>query len=128
MPVKKRFLMLLIVALTATLPALAQERPLTILINDSPWLAGFEALVERYEQDTGNQVDLNVTPFPGMLQKSRNAVTASESEFDLINLNEAWYSQFYNGGLVTPVRDIDPNFALDPRSSSTTTRRVGTRR
>ncbi|MDZ7799428.1 MAG: extracellular solute-binding protein [Trueperaceae bacterium] len=87
---------------------------ITILINDSPWLGGFEALVERYEADTGNEVVLNVTPFPGMLQRSRNAVTASESEFDLINLNEQWYSQFYANELVTPIHEIDPDFELDP--------------
>jgi multiple sugar transport system substrate-binding protein len=95
--------------------ALAQQNaPITILINDSPWLAGFEALVERYEQETGNQVGLNVTPFPGMLQKSRNAVTADESEFDLINLNEQWYSLFYDNELVAPIHEIDPDFQLDP--------------
>ena len=96
--------------------AVAQSNPtITILINESPWLAGFEELVTAYEADTGNPVELNVTPFPGMLQKSRNAVTASESEFDLINLNEQWYSLFYNGGLVTPIHDIDPDFELDPQ-------------
>lgn len=93
----------------------AQQNPtITILINESPWLAGFESLVELYEEETGNQVDLNITPFPGMLQKSRNAVTAQESEFDLINLNEQWYSLFYDNELVTPINEIDPDFRLDP--------------
>lgn len=88
---------------------------ITILINDSPWFAGFEALVKKYVEETGNQVNLNVTPFTGMLEKSRNAVQASESEFDLLNLNEQWYMQFYADGLVTPLKDIDPNFELDPQ-------------
>ena len=102
-------------ALVASGFAFAQDHPpINILINDSPWFGGFESLVEQYEQDTGNVVNLTVTPFPGMLQRSRNAVTASESEFDLINLNEQWYSQFYAGGLVSPIHDIDPDFALDP--------------
>lgn len=88
--------------------------PITILINESPWLAGFEALVNKYVEETGNQVDLNRTPFNGMLEKSRNAVQASESEFDVLTLNEQWYMQFYAGGLVTPIKDINPNFQLDP--------------
>jgi len=89
--------------------------PITILINESPWLAGFEALTNKYIEETGNQVTLNRTPFNGMLEKSRNAVQASESEFDILTLNEQWYMQFYADGLVTPIKDIDPNFQLDPQ-------------
>ena len=104
-----------VLALLISGSAFAQQNPpITILINDSPWFSGFEALVQQYEEDTGNEVELNVTPFPGMLQRSRNAVTADESEFDLINLNEQWYSQFYSTGLVTPIHEIDPDFELDP--------------
>jgi multiple sugar transport system substrate-binding protein len=54
---------------------------ITILINDSPWFAGFEVLVNKCVEETGNEVELNVTPFAGMLEKSRNAVQAQESEF-----------------------------------------------
>ena len=89
-------------------------RPITIQINDSPWFAGFEALVDLYVETTGNEVNLDVSPFAGMLQKSRNAVQAPESEFDILNLNEQWYSMFYQGGLVAPLREIDPDFELDP--------------
>jgi multiple sugar transport system substrate-binding protein len=93
----------------------AESQPqITILINDSPWFAGFDALVTKYMQETGNKVELNVTPFPGMLQKSRNAVQAKESEYDILNLNESWYMQFYANKFVTPVKDIDPDFQLDP--------------
>ena len=92
----------------------AQVEKITILINDSPWFPGFEQLVKNYVDATGNDVNLNVTPFPGMLEKSRNAVQGDESEFDLLNLNEQWYMQFYAGGLVTPILDIKPDFELDP--------------
>ncbi|MCL4239594.1 MAG: extracellular solute-binding protein [Anaerolineae bacterium] len=92
----------------------AQIETITILINDSPWFPGFEALVKQYVETTGNDVKLNVTPFAGMLEKSRNAVQGSESEFDILNLNEQWYMQFYAGGLVTPIHDINPDFELDP--------------
>ncbi len=91
-----------------------QVETITILINDSPWFPGFEALVNKYVEDTGNNVRLNVTPFPGMLEKSRNAVQSDESEFDILNLNEQWYMQFYAGGLVTRIKDINPDFELDP--------------
>lgn len=104
---------------SAPVPTATEESkplpPITILINESPWLAGFEALVNKYVEETGNQVTLNRTPFNGMLEKSRNAVQASESEFDILTLNEQWYMQFYAGGSVTPIKEIDPNFVLDPQ-------------
>jgi multiple sugar transport system substrate-binding protein len=87
--------------------------PINILINDSPWYSGFEKLVALYQQTSGNQVKLAVTPFTGMLEQTRNAVTAKESNFDIVNLNEAWYATFYAGGFVAPIKSIDPNFQLD---------------
>ncbi len=88
--------------------------PITILINDSPWFPGFEKLVSYYEEQTGNEVNLDVTPFPGMLDKTTNSVTGEESEHDILNLNEGWYSTFCDGGFITPIHDIDPDFELDP--------------
>ena len=111
-----RLVLLSVIVFTLSFAVAAQDDvpPISILINDSPWLAGFEALVDMYVAETGNQVNLDVTPFPGMLQKSVNAVQGETSPYDIINLNEQWYSQFYNGALVTPITDIDPDFELDP--------------
>ena len=102
------------VAEEETVAEVLPQPPIAILINDSPWFAGFDELVQNYMDETGNRVILNVTPFGGMLEKSRNAVQANESEFDILNLNESWYTQFYSGGLVTPILEIDPDFELDP--------------
>lgn len=114
-PIRWLLALLVAIALPAGLGIAQQHPTITILINESPWLAGFEVLVDAYVAETGNQVELNVTPFPGMLQRSRNAVTAGTSEFDLINLNEQWYSLFYSAGLVSRILDIDPDFELDPQ-------------
>ncbi len=88
--------------------------PINILINDSPWFPGFEKLVRLYETQTGNKVNLAVTPFAGMLEKTRNSVTASDSEFDIVNLNEAWYATFYAGKFLAPLQSIEPDFKVDP--------------
>lgn len=88
--------------------------PITILVNNSPWYAGFEAVVEKYEADTGNTVNIDRTPYPGMLEKGRNAVRADESPFDLINIDSGWVVEFYDGGFITPLTDIDPNFSFAP--------------
>lgn len=92
-------------------PAMAAE-PITILINNSPWYGGFEALVEQYEADTGNTVNIDRTPYPGVLEKARNAVRGAESPYDLVNLDNGWVVEFYDGGFLTPLTDIDPQFAL----------------
>lgn len=88
--------------------------PITVLINDSPWFPGFEKLVNYYEEQTGNKVNLDVTPFPGMLEKTTNSSTAQESDYDIVNLNEGWYATFYAGKFMTPIEEIDPDFKLDP--------------
>src|SRR5688500_5606258 len=109
-----------LLAAAATLPASAQEpfldvgeqAPITILINSSPWFGGFEAVVDLYVEQTGNEVTLDVTPFNGMLEKARNAVRDSESPYDLVNLDTQWTIEFYEGGFLTPLTEIDPEFAL----------------
>jgi multiple sugar transport system substrate-binding protein len=65
--------------------ALSAE-PITILINTSPWYGGFEALVEKYEADTGNKVNIDAVPLGGLLEKARNAVRGSSGEYDIVNL------------------------------------------
>ena len=102
------------VAEEETVAEVLPQPPIAILINDSPWYPGFEVLVNQYMDETDNAVIINLTPFSGMLEKSRNAVQADESEFDIINMNEQWYMQFYAGDLVTPILEIDQDFELDP--------------
>ncbi|WP_424929189.1 extracellular solute-binding protein [Amaricoccus tamworthensis] len=99
------------VAMTASLAA-AQEAPITIVINQSPWFPGFQAVVEKYEEDTGNTVELDVNPFAGSLEKQRTAVRADESPFDLLIMNAGFFVEFYTGGFMQPLTDIDPDFAL----------------
>lgn len=114
--VPRRFVTSIVLAVTllGLGATFAQSPTLTILMPDAPWLAGFESLVERYEADTGNDVELNITPNSGIPQKARNAVSASVSEFDIIPLNETRYSVYYSNELVVPLNDIDPDFTLDP--------------
>jgi multiple sugar transport system substrate-binding protein len=72
-----------------TSPDVGKHPPITILINASPWYAGFENVVKLYERQTGNAIKLDVTPFGGMLEKARNAVRGEESPYDILNLDAA---------------------------------------
>jgi multiple sugar transport system substrate-binding protein len=88
--------------------------PISIVINQSPWLASFSATVDLYQKETGNKVNLEVVPFDGMLEKQRNSVRASQGDYDILILNSGWFVEMYYGGFVTPITEIDPGFTLDP--------------
>jgi multiple sugar transport system substrate-binding protein len=93
----------------------AKQTPFTIVINNSPWFEGFRKTVEAYEAETGNKVNLDVNPFGGSLEKQRASVRAREGMFDLLIMNGLYYQEFYHGGFLTPINDIDPGFKLDPQ-------------
>ncbi|MGR3803725.1 extracellular solute-binding protein [Marinibacterium profundimaris] len=92
-------------------PASAEE--IRILINQSPWLNGFVAMVEEYEDQTDNTIELDVTPFGGMLEKTRNSVRGDDGRYDIVALNAAGMAEFYAGGFLKPLTEIDAEFALD---------------
>jgi multiple sugar transport system substrate-binding protein len=101
--------------LAAALPATAAEVPTKIVINQSPWLAGFSSLVELYEKETGNKVSLDVNPYAGSLEKQRNAVRATRSDYDILIINGIFYSEMYRNEFLEPLNKIDPAFKLDPQ-------------
>ena len=94
--------------------ALAQKvAPITIVINQSPWFGGFSKSVDAYEKETGNKVTLDVNPFAGSAEKQRNSVRSSQGQFDILVMNSTWLAEFYHGGFLVPLGNIDPAFKLD---------------
>jgi len=103
----------ILVALAGALPANAKDQPdITMAINQSPWLNSFVAMVDRYETETGNVVNLDVTPFGGLLEKIRNSVRGAEGTYDLVNVNALWLSEIYSGGFLAPLGEIRAGYAL----------------
>ena len=96
-------------------PRIPRVGPVTIVINQSPWFAAFSATVDAYEKATGNKVVLDVNPFAGSAEKQRASVRAKEGQFDLLVMNSSWLAEFYHGGFLTPLNDIDPAFRADPQ-------------
>ena len=91
---------------------MGKQPPLTILTASTPWYPAFEKVVGTYEQQTGNKIKLDAVPFGGVLEKARNAVRSGQSPYDLMMLDTQWTIEFYEGGFVTPLKDIDPAFDL----------------
>jgi multiple sugar transport system substrate-binding protein len=105
-----------LVAIGLGAEAEAQKHPpITVIINQSPWFQGFKGLVEAYERQTGNKVNLDVNPFAGTLEKQRNSVRAKEGTGDLLPLNGLFFPEFYVGGFLVPLKELDPGFELDPQ-------------
>jgi len=87
-----------------------KQEPMTILIPSTPWLPAFTKIVELYEQQTGNKIKLDVNPFGGVLDKARNDVRSSSGTYDVVMLDTQWTIEFYEGGFLTPLTDIEAGF------------------
>ena len=93
--------------------ALAADQPtIRLAINQSPWLDSFIAMVDKYEDETGNKIELDVSPYAGLLEKVRNSVRGAEGEFDLLNINSLWLSEIYSGGFLAPLGELSDGYAL----------------
>src|SRR6185436_20551864 len=86
-----------------------------MVINQSPWFGGFRQLVEQYTKETGNKIELDVNPYAGALDKIRNSLRASAGSYDLLAIDNNWMVEFFDGGFLVPLADIDPAFKLDPQ-------------
>jgi len=93
--------------------AQARVAPITIVINQSPWLDSFSRIVQLYERESGAKVDLDVNPFAGSLEKQRNSVRAARGTTDILIMNSGWFAEMYFGGFVQPITDIEPAYRLE---------------
>lgn len=91
-----------------------EQAPITILINSSPWYGGFEAVVDMYVDQTGNEVDIDATPYNGVLEKARNAVRAGESPYDILNIDSGWTIEFYQSDVLRPLAEVEAGYAMPP--------------
>lgn len=94
-------------------PSYAQDaKTIRILISQSPWLNSFVSLVDEYQKETGTKFQFDVTPFGGMVEKSRNSVRAQQGSYDIININAQSLAEMYAGGFLKPFNQINAGFAL----------------
>lgn len=105
------------VALMVALPAAAEVAPITIVINQSPWFNGFAGLIDYYVETTGNEVELDVNPFHGSIEKQRASARAPEGTIDLFVTNARLMPEMYASGLVHTMDELAPDFELDPNIS-----------
>lgn len=108
-------------ALAGARPAAAQAAkvaPITMVINQSPWFDGFRQLVEQYQKETGNRIQLDVNPYAGALEKIRNSLRSGSGTYDLLAIDNNWMVEMFAGGFLASPVDLDPSFKLDPGIST----------
>ena len=91
----------------------ARVAPITMVINQSPWFGGFRQLVEQYQKETGNKIELDVNPYAGALDKIRNSLRSPTGSYDLLAIDNNWMVEFFDGGFLRPLNEIDPAFKLE---------------
>jgi multiple sugar transport system substrate-binding protein len=91
---------------------------ITMVINQSPWFDGFRQLVEQYQREAGNRIELDVNPYAGALDKIRNSLRAGSGSYDLLAIDNNWMVEFFDGGFLVPLTDLDPKFGLDTQVST----------
>ncbi|HVO89888.1 MAG TPA: extracellular solute-binding protein [Casimicrobiaceae bacterium] len=106
------------VASLARAQAAPHVAPITMVINQSPWFDGFRQLVEQYQKESGNRIELDVNPYAGALDKIRNSLRAGSGSYDLLAIDNNWMVEMFDGGFLTPLTDLDPAFKLDAQVSS----------
>ena len=89
-------------------------KEISIAINDSPWKPAVEKIVPLYEEQTGNKIKLHVFPYGGLYEKLVTASSMQSSEFDIVFMDAGWTPLLYSSGYITPIREVDPDFELDP--------------
>jgi multiple sugar transport system substrate-binding protein len=87
-----------------------KQDPITILAPSAPWLPAFTKVVELYEQQTGNKIKFDVNPQPGVLDKARNDLRGGGGTYDVVLLDTQWTIEMYEGGFLTPFKEIDATF------------------
>jgi multiple sugar transport system substrate-binding protein len=108
----------LLPASTARGQGSARAATITMVINQSPWFDGFRQLVEQYQKETGNKIELDVNPYAGALDKIRNSLRAGSGSYDLLAIDNNWMVEMFDGGFLTPLTDLDSQFKLDPGVST----------
>jgi multiple sugar transport system substrate-binding protein len=87
---------------------------LVVPTNQSPWLGAYRTVAAQYEAASGVRITLREFPYDGLRTQMTNAIQNQNLVFDVYQLDEPWTHQFYDNGWVTPLNEVDPQFALDP--------------
>lgn len=91
--------------------------PVTLIVptSQAPWNPAYAELVEEYQKETGNKVELRPFPNPDVKTQQINDIQSQKHTFDVFQVNGSDLGQFNENGLLQPLNEIDPSYEIDPQ-------------
>jgi multiple sugar transport system substrate-binding protein len=100
----------------AATTAATQSKPVTLVVptSQAPWNPAYAKMIEEYQKETGNTVDLRPFPSPDVKTQEINDVQSQQHTFDVYQINESDITQFNASGWLEPFANVDPSYTPDP--------------
>lgn len=87
---------------------------LTVPTSQAPWNPAYEKLIQEYQKETGNKINLRPFPNPDVKTQEVNDVQSQRHTFDVYQINEQDLVQFNENGWIQPFTTVNPNYSPDP--------------
>lgn len=89
--------------------------PVTLVVptSQAPWNPAYAKLVQEYQKETGNKVELRPFPNPDVKTQQLNDIQSQKHTFDVFQVNGSDLGQFNESGLLQPLNEIDPSYKMD---------------
>jgi multiple sugar transport system substrate-binding protein len=86
---------------------------LVVPTSQAPWNPAYAKLVQEYQKETGNTVDLRAFPNPDVKTQEVNDVQSQRHSFDVYQINESDLVQFNENGWIQDLSKIDSGYKPD---------------
>lgn len=86
---------------------------LTVPTSQAPWNPAYDKLIQEYQKETGNRINLRPFPNPDVKTQEVNDVQSQSHTFDVYQINEQDLVQFNENGWIQPFTDVDPSYKPD---------------
>lgn len=87
-------------------PSDKPEQKITFYAQFHPSIDAIKPLLPEFEKETGIKVDLNVLPYPQILDKQQVALTSGSDAIDVGMADPMYLSQWNNGGMLTDLSTL----------------------
>jgi ABC-type glycerol-3-phosphate transport system substrate-binding protein len=86
---------------------------LTLLMEDVDDTQILDEISTQYEDETGVEITFETFPYGGLRETAVTQLRSPETEYDLMQIDTAWFGEFVEGGLLQPIDDrIDNSEAI----------------
>ncbi|MUU69719.1 ABC transporter substrate-binding protein [Pseudarthrobacter sp. GA104] len=91
----------------------AKNVTLVVPTSQAPWNPAYAKVVQEYQKETGNKVELRNFPNPDVKTQQVNDIQSQKHTFDVFQINEQDLAQFNVNGWVQPFNEVDPGYKPD---------------